>query len=733
MKKKKIGRNFDKLMQGKLVVLFAIVLLAFVGLGARLYYIAKDNGDAYKRQILSQQEYDSTDLPFKRGDIIDAKGSKLAYSEKVYNVIIDAKAMSSGKDYEYLAPTIGAIRKYFPQISATEVETYVMANPGSQYKKFAKKLSYDEISPYVEFEAEAKENEEIPDVKGIWFEEDYKRSYPYGALGCDILGFTQGENEGYFGLEEFYNSTLNGTMGREYGYLTEDSTLERSIKPAVDGNTIVTTIDTNVQSIVEKHIKEFNEEYKNNFRDGNGADNIGVIIMDPNNGKILAMASYPDFDLNNPRDLTPFYTPEEISAMDDEEKLEALNQIWRNFCISDSYEPGSTMKPFTVAGAIENGSISGDESYNCTGMIELGGFEIHCHNRLGDGILTVSQGIQKSCNVVLMNIALAMGKEDWLKYNKMFNFGLKTNIDLAGEVNCSSLVFDESMGRTDLAVASFGQGFNVTMIQMAAGFSSLINGGYYYEPHLVSKILNSEGATVDEIKPRILKQTVSNKTSEKLRDMLASVVMEGTEGTGYTARPAGYTMGGKTGTAEKIPRAQKNYLVSFMGYVPTDDPQILCYVVIDRPNVLAQDNARLATVLCRDIMTEVLPYENIFMTEPLDEKEMSELSEMQLDFANGSDVLPQAEEELDEDGNPIDNSDAEANGEEQNDENAPENEGGAEEDGVNVIRYDEQTGYPIDPNTGQILDPQTLLPIDGNASFMTPSGGDDEYADEEGQ
>lgn len=717
------GKRFNLLMQKKLVVLYGTVLLAFALLGVRLYLITRDNGDSYKKQVLSQQEYDSTDLPFKRGDIVDAKGSKLAYSEKVYNVIIDSKAMHSGKEEEYLQPTLAAVRKFFPQIDMAELEKYVNDNPTSQYKIFAKKLSYDEISPYVEYEALAKESEELEQIKGVWFEEDYKRSYPYGSLACDVLGFTQGENEGYFGLEEYYNSTLNGTPGREYGYLTEDSTLERSIKPATDGNTIVTTIDTNVQSIVEKKIKEFNEEYRNNYRDGYGADNIGVIVMNPNNGEILAMASYPDFDLNNPRDLTPFYDAATINGMDDDEKLEALNQIWRNFCISDSYEPGSTMKPFTVAGALENGSITGDESYNCTGLIELGGFKIHCHNRLGDGLLTVQQGVQKSCNVVLMNIALKMGKEDWLKYNRLFNFGLKTNVDLAGEVNCSSLVFNEKMGRTDLAVGSFGQGFNVTMIQMAAGFSSLINGGYYYQPHFVSKILNSEGATVDEIEPRILKQTVSNTTSERVREMCRSVVMEGTEGTGYTARPAGYTMGGKTGTAEKIPRALKNYLVSFMGYVPAENPEILCYCVIDRPNVGAQDNARLATVLCHDIMTEVLPYENIFMTEPLTEEELAELSEQQLDFANGSDVLPKPEVLLDEDGNPIEQPEGEeaVNEDDENaadSENRPENEGGPEEEGVNVIQYDPETGFPIDPNTGEVLDPQTLLPINGGGSFM---------------
>jgi len=312
-------------------------------------------------------------------------------------------------------------------------------------------------------------------------------------------------------------------------------------------------------------------------------------------------------------------------------------------------------------------------------------------------------------------------------------------VDLAGETNASSLVFNESMGQTDLAVGSFGQGFNVTMMQIAAGYCSLINGGYYYQPHFVSKILNSEGATVEEIEPRLVKQTISNSTSDKIKDMLRSVVMEGSEGTGYTARPAGYTMGGKTGTAEKLPRDKQNYLVSFCGYVPADDPQVLIYVVIDQPNVLAQDNARLATVLTRDIMTEVLPYMNIFMTEELSEEEKEELAQKQQTFSitagsvsvneigemvsteNGGSSAAGTSEDSETEGN--------TNGRSENNEYTVP---GMEEDGVEdgddegenesaeerEIKFDAETGYPIDPNTGQVLNPDTLLPVSGSTSFM---------------
>lgn len=718
VKKKPRHKNFTRTMENKLAVFFAITLLAFAVLVARIVSINKNDGDAYKKQVYSQQGYESTVLHFKRGDIVDRKGSKLAYSEKVYNVIIDSKRLLSD-DGRFYEPTLGAVTRFFPEIDMQQLRSYVKEHPTSQYKKFAKKLDYEKIAAYQEYADEVNANEsDNDDIDGVWFEEDYKRRYPYGSMACDVIGFTQGENTGYFGLEEYYNDTLNGINGRRYGYLNEDSVVEQAIKAATDGNTIVTTIDVNIQDIVEKHILAFSEEHKNEARLGPGADNIGCIIMNPNNGEILAMASYPSYDLSNPKDLSRYYGEDEISEMDEKEQLEALNQIWRNFCIQDTYEPGSTAKPFTVAAALEAGCINGNESYNCTGALDVGDHTIHCHNRLGDGILSVQQGIQKSCNVVLMNVAFSMGKEKWLKYNRAFNFGLKTNVDIAGEVNASSLVFNENMVSTDLAVGSFGQGFNATMIQIVSGYCALINGGYYYQPHLVSKIKNAEGATVKDIEPRILKQVISGTTSARLRDMLRSVVMEGKEGTGYTARPAGYSMGGKTGTAEKLPRDKKNYLVSFCGYVPAENPEVLIYVVVDKPNVALQDNARYATVLTRDIMTEVLPYMGIMMTEELSDDERAELENMQDTFAIGSGSVS-----VNEAGELVSTEQTESGQEasENSDDNtaAP---GGAEEDSVTVsvnkISYDAETGYPIDPNTGQVLDPETLLPIDGSSSFM---------------
>jgi len=690
-------------MQKKLVILFGLVLLAFIGLSARLIIINKDSGEKYKKQVLAQQEYDSRTLPYKRGDIVDAKGTPIAMSEKVYNLILDNKLIVEKE--EYLEPTLTALFQSF-NLDESEIRNYITQNPSSQYYVAAKKLSYEEIAPFLELQNDVENN---PDIKGVWFEEEYQRIYPYNSLACDVIGFTGKDNVGSYGLEEFYNDTLNGTNGREYGYLNDDSTLERTTKAATDGNTIATSIDVNIQSIVEKYILEFNEAHRDEAREGAGSSNTGVIIMDPNSGEILAMAGYPAFDLNDTKNLSSIYTPEEIKAMDEDAKFEALNALWKNFCITSTYEPGSTAKPFTVSAALESGSITGNETYYCEGSMDIGGHTIHCHNRLGDGLLTVKQGIEKSCNVVLMNVGLTVGTDTFMKYQSIFNFGLKTNIDLAGEARTDSLIFDpNTMVPTDLAVSSFGQGYNVTMIQQISAFASLINGGNYYEPHVVNKILAPDGSTVKNIEPRLLKQTISEATSDIISDFCNGVV---TEGTGTTARPAGYTMGGKTGTAEKVPRGTGNYVVSFMGYVPAQDPQVLIYVVIDEPNVAAQDNARYATLLTRDIMTDVLPYLNIYQTEALTE---AEIEEQELK------ATEQAAQTL-SDNSLSDNSlsDNKAEGEEIL-ENTQEVEPGTEttENENSEIEYDPETGYAIDPSTGEFLDPETGAPINPTVSNL---------------
>ncbi len=701
-------KKFTIRMQKKLVVLFGILLLAFAGLSIQLIRISSENEESYKKQILEQQEYSSKTLPARRGDILDNTGTPLAVSKKIYNLVIDSKVIMSKEDY--FEPTMKALEACF-ELNMNEIRGFVKEHSTSAYYVPLKALTYEQIAPFLEMK---NDTENYPNIMGIWFEEEYTRTYPNGSLACDVIGFTTTDLQGKFGLEEYYNDILNGTPGREYGYMNEDSALERTTKPAVDGYSIVSTINANIQSIVEKYFHEFNEEHKNVAREGNGANNLGCIIMEVDSGNVLAMAGFPDFDLNNPRDVSAYLSEEEVRAKEEDGTYyDYLNQLWRNFCISDTYEPGSTIKPFTVATGLESGKLTGNEGYQCNGSLQVPGFPkpIKCHNfRYGGcGAVNVKQAVEQSCNVALMYMGMAIGKDIFAEYQKNFNFGLKTNIDLAGEARTAEVVYTvDGLGVTELATSSFGQGFNTTMIQVIAGFCSLINGGYYYEPHMVSKITSSSGATIKNIEPRVLRQTVSQSTSDRIIDYCNGVV---TEGTGKSARPAGYAIGGKTGTAETAPRENNEYVVSFLGYAPADDPQIAIYVVVDRVNDEKQDNVRYATELTRDILTEVLPYLGIYMTEALSEDEMKELEERQLEITNRYTTQPEesSEEEPEESGEDPEGAGTEGDG-----------EGSEPEPTVNTpwkdFPIDPVTGYAVNPETGESVDPDTGDPIDSTFS-----------------
>lgn len=714
-------------MQKKLVVLFGLVLLAFTGLSIRLIWLTRENGTRYQKQVLAQQQYDSITLPYRRGDIVDAKGTKLATSEKVYNLVIDAKVMNTelnGKT-PYLEPTFEALGQYFA-LDMTAIREYVATHKEASWYVPLKRLTYDEISGFQQAKSENS------NIKGVWFEEEYKRVYPYGSLAADTIGFTSTDNQGSYGLEEYYDSVLNGINGREYGYLNDDLNLERTVKAAVDGSSVHSTIDANVQMIVEKYLAKFMEEFKDNYKPGNGAENVGCIIQWVNTGEILAMASVPTYDLNNVRDpqallgsmmvekvdtANGYYEIKKNGTVIDQTVLDAmseddlylnLNNLWKNYCITGTYEPGSVAKPFTVAMALEKGDITPNSTFECSGYMEIGGYKIRCHNG-AEGTMTLEKAVAKSCNVTMMKIAQLVGADDFCEFQRVFNFGLKTNVDLAGEARTASLVYSaDQMGPTDLATNSFGQNFNVTMIQMITAFSSLINGGYYYEPHLVSKITNASGATVENIEPRILKQTVSEETSAYIRQYCKAVV---TEGTGKTARPAGYMIGGKTGTAETIDqnthkRSKDEHVVSFMGYAPADNPQIAIYVVVDRPNVSHQGDAKHATRLVRSILTEVLPYLNIFMTEELSDTEREELAALNLEITTQygqqtSDTTP-----------------GEDDGETQPEQPAE----GEEQPAWMSYPIDPATGYRVDPETGYKYDAQEGFLVEGDENVMGEDG-----------
>lgn len=605
-KKNPFKKKISKFMQKKLVLLFMGIVLAFVFLVGRITYINASSGDKYTKVVLDQQQYNNRTIPFKRGDIVDRNGTKLATSERVYNVVLDVKVMLSDEDYK--EPTIQVLTDCF-EIEEEDIRTLIENKPSSRYSILKKGVDYDTAQKFEKIDAD---EENYPNVKGIWLEEDYVRKYPYNTLASDVIGFTVDGNVGSNGIEASYNSILNGTDGREYGYLDENSTFERTVKEPDNGSTVVSTIDLQVQSIVEKYILEFNEAHKNEASKGEGSKNTAVIVMNPQNGEILAEASYPNYDLNKPRDLTAYYSEEELEQMEDEEKVEALNELWNNFCISDTYEPGSTFKPFTIAAGLETGVLTGDESYVCGGVMHVGDHDIHCSNRSGHGAETLKQSLENSCNVALMQIGASLGAEEFCRYQELFGFGEYTGIDLPGEASTEGLLYTpENMDAASLATNAFGQNFNVTMTQLAASFCSLINGGNYYKPHVVKQIQDENGNVTENKDPVLLKKTISAETSEIIKDYMLGVVAEGT---GSSAGVEGYDIGGKTGTAEKLPRGNGKYLVSFIGYAPQENPQVVVYVVIDEPNVAEQASSSYATEMASGIMSEIFPYLGIEKT-----------------------------------------------------------------------------------------------------------------------
>jgi stage V sporulation protein D (sporulation-specific penicillin-binding protein) len=586
------------------MVLFGAILALLCGLIGRLMYIEYTNGSNYEKKVLSMQSYDSQTIPFQRGDIVDSNGTVLATSVAVYNVILDCSVMTDKE--EYIEPTINALVTCFPDLDKSELESYATDKADSKYIVLEKKLEYSAIQGFQD-KADNDSN-----IQGVWFEKEYQRTYPFNTLAASVIGFTSSGDVGTTGLENYYDDELNGVDGREYGYLDADSDFEKTVIAAEDGNTIVTSIDANIQSIVEKKIEQFNEKYRNNYYDDAGSVNTAVLIMNPNTGEILAMADYPEFDLNNPRDLSGIYSEDEIADMSDDDQMDILNSLWQNYCVTATYEPGSVQKPFTVACGLETGKITDNMTFNCDGGEQFDSW-ISCVARSGHGLETVRSTLMDSCNDAIMQMTYKIGKTNFLTYQSEFGFGQKTGIDLPGEANTSTLVYtEENMKAVDLATNAFGQNYNCTMVQVASAFSSLINGGNYYEPHLVTKITDSSGNTLETIEPKLVKQTVSESTSSQVKDYLYSVV---TDGTGNTAKVDGYSMGGKTGTAQKLPRGNGKYLVSFIGFAPYDDPELVIYCIVDEPNAKDEAHSYYAQNIVREILEEVLPYMNIYRDE----------------------------------------------------------------------------------------------------------------------
>lgn len=585
-------------MRKGLKIAFLVVLALCGFIVGRLIYINTENGETYSKAVLSQRAYQSRSLASKRGAILDRNGIILARSEKRYNVIIDPRQILD-KDY-YIEPSIEAMVRYLGY-DEQEIRTLIYDNPDSSYIVYEKDADYSRISDYKRYQSSKSK------VTGVWFEEEYARIYPYSSLASHVIGFVNADGSGSYGLEQYYNNELSGIPGLSYTYFDNDLKQQKTVEDAVDGYELVTTIDYNVERIVEEKIKD--------FLDTTGAKNIGVIVMDPNDASVLAMASNREYDLNNPRDLEACYPSSEIMFMTEDEKLEKRYEMWKNYCISDTYEPGSTFKTITVASALDENAISTEDTFYCAGYSEVGGWRIGCNNKYGHGKLSLTQSLMKSCNCALMEIAAKLGKDSFYKYQTKFGFGAKTGIDLPGE-SSGILIPLKNLNETELATSSFGTTFNVTMIQIAAAYASIINGGTYYQPHVVREIRRSDKTVVSNYNDMGVRQSISEGTASFIRNSLYMTVESGTA---TPAKVEGYLIGGKTGTAQKRPREEKRFVVSFAGFAPVTDPQVLIYIVIDEvadPELSSSSSP--ATKLCASIMKEILPYLGIYPDGEID-------------------------------------------------------------------------------------------------------------------
>lgn len=594
MKKKKKKPNRKAALQKRFMIFVIVVFVMFAVIVINIVRIYITKGSEYTQAALSQVETSSITISAKRGDIVDTNGITLAASTKVYNLILDPKLILTDED-KYLESTVAALCECYGY-DEDEIIELIEDNPLSHYITLKENLTYTETLEFLEMQ------EEDPTIVGVFMEETYKRNYSYGVLACSVLGFTE-DGQGAYGLEYEYDDILSGVDGSQYTYVNSENIIETVTNEAQDGQSIRLTIDYNIQAIVEDTIEEFFED--------DDAEVVAVIVQDPNTGAILAMADSNNFDPNDPRDLSIAYTEEEEDAMSDEEIVEALSSLWSNFCISSSYEPGSTYKPFTLAAALEEGVVEMDDVYYCGGSLTYLGSTVSCHNSSGDGYITAAEGISLSCNVALMQIAQEEGAEIFTEYQSDFGFGKLTGIDLPGEMSCEGLLYSaDNMSVLDLATNSFGQNFNVTMIQMSTAFCALINGGYLYQPYLVEAVYSADGDIVNTAESILVSRPISEETSDLIKEALRMVV---TDGTGKKAAVDGYVVSGKTGTAQKSDKTSSDNVVSFIGFAPYENPEVVCYVVVDTP--ASGRESALAAEIFSDIMSEILPYLNVTSEE----------------------------------------------------------------------------------------------------------------------
>ncbi|MCC2254169.1 peptidoglycan glycosyltransferase [Ruminococcus sp. CLA-AA-H200] len=559
----------------KILVVFLCAVVILSGLIGRLVYLMIFDAEYYQELAEDLHERER-EIKAARGEIVDRNGVVLATNRTVCTISV---VHSQIEDPETVISVLSS------ELSLDEAEVR---------EKVEKVSSMERIETNVDKETGDKIREY--DLAGVKVDEDYKRYYPFDDLASRVLGFTGGDNQGIIGLEVKYEDVLKGTNGMiltvtDARGIELEGVAEDRIEP-VAGDTLQVSLDYNIQAYCQQAAMNVLEEKQ--------AEAVSILLMNPQNGEIYAMVNVPEFDLNDPFTLN---TGEDASSLTDEELQDALNQMWRNRCINDTYEPGSVFKIITASACLEAGTLSLDDTFYCPGYRIVEDRKIRCHKVGGHGQETFVQGIQNSCNPVFMDIGLELGAERFYEYFEKFGLLKLTNIDLPGEAG-TIMHRKEDIGTVELATMTFGQSFQVTPIQMAVTVSSIINGGTRVTPHIGAAVLDEEGNTVEKLEYETESDAVSKETSETMQTLLESVV---SEGSGKNAYLEGYSIGGKTATSQTLPRSANKYISSFLGFAPADDPQILGMVIIHDPQGVYYGGTIAAPVL-RDIYDNVLPY-----------------------------------------------------------------------------------------------------------------------------
>ena len=568
--------EFKKGMLKRILILAVVIVFLFCADGVRLFYLQTVRADELAGKAQSQQLSD-TEVSAMRGTIYDSEGNVLAQSATVWNVFIDPANIKTDEKRNLVVDNLSTILKLTDEDRAKLYEK--SKETKLRYYVVAKKIENDIKEEVAAFSAKNK----LSDVIG--FEQTTRRYYPHNSLASSVLGFTGDDNQGLTGIESYYEDELKGTNGRIVTVKDANSNklptdYETSVE-AIDGNSLVLTINQTIQYYLEKGLKTTMEEY--NAKGAYG------IVMDCNTGAILAMSSMPDFDCNEPYKITYKKTKKELKKITDkDEKAQAqslaVQNQWRNFTVSDTYVPGSVFKTFMASAALEENVVNLDTSYTCTGSIQVDKYKMHCHYHPGHGTQNLTQGLENSCNPFFITIGQKLGVHNYFKYFDAFGFTQKTGIDIPGEA-ISQYYREEQYGIVELSSASFGQTNSLTPIQVCCGISAIANGGTLLQPYLVSEIKDANGNTIKKTAKTEVRRVISEETSQKVRNMMKSVVDEGTGKNGYVA---GYRVGGKTGTSTKLGESKEGertkYIVSFAAIAPADDPQIAMLIIMDEPN-----------------------------------------------------------------------------------------------------------------------------------------------------